>query len=562
MDAKNRRSEHEDTDQETDLTLEMDHNNSETDQNNSETDQNNTESESELNSTVENRKSDTETDQTDQETDHTLEAKSETDPNTSENELPKDRRSRRNEGKAPINYEKLHKGKTALEQNTLDKLKDKCNALREMANENKNRTNQATKENVQLKKDKTKADELTKKLQETVNQLKTELTEEKEKRREAEKHQENLTAEWRKLSENLDRMGKMKNELMERNKELEDTIKELRRENEEQKNQNTELETALAETQILIDNILDSHLERQEELEKLEASTEDIEFQEKTRQMLIADSNGRKIAKYLDSGNTIWTTPEDVYTTEHLLDYVKREEETLKRQDLIYICLGTNDVRKRKRSADTAENITSAMGQIQKWTAAKYLQPPPLEDIILNTEMAILQRTIQKKLPEDDYITNGLANQPRSKILSKDGIHITDAAAKTMAEKIPGNPKGKEPGHLPSTTKTQEVTETEVELNQKVAKYVIRRRRTGLDEIEEQTGVTLVLKTNDRDPICLIAIKGRPSDVERAKRELQKSEREKQRNILRRKIKQKESQYVSTMQKDTADLAANAGIPT
>ena len=111
-----------------------------------------------------------------------------------------------------------------------------------------------------------------------------------------------------------------------------------------------DLQTLLDETEQINDHLLREHMNKQEP--KPSTSHENLPRPKpnKTKKMLIADSNRKYISPHLDTEESDWAVMSGVYTTDELLDLIDSGEhnDTLKQQEIVVIMLGTNDIRGSK----------------------------------------------------------------------------------------------------------------------------------------------------------------------------------------------------------------------
>jgi hypothetical protein len=127
------------------------------------------------------------------------------------------------------------------------------------------------------------------------------------------------------------------------------------------------------------------------------------------------------------------------------------------------------------------------------------------------------------------------------KTLQEDGVHITEYAAGKLARAITkavqGNAEtdseeeesGAETRKEPEPSRKApeaDVTESEIEINTDVARYIIKRRRAGLDELEQEHNIRITLKTEEKDPKCLLAAKGKKRNVDEAIVHIKRLERD------------------------------------
>ena len=506
-------------------------------------------------------------------------------------ETEETRKSKRLNRKDKINYHNLNRGKSGAnnpqegrQKPSAKIFKTQIELLREMTKSNQ-------RETMELKEDKTKLREENKELREENKELKSEITllhkqlttqteeirkrkniakeakDEQQNEREKIEKMETKEEEMRKEVENLKiEVDTYKRQQKERKTEVEAVRKENSKlteelgsqrfraaqneakhqkviEDMEQKlkakeeellentartrvieSQLEDARTTLEEAQVMIDNLLDSQTYEEPKPQEKEETPKP---RKKQKAFLIADSNGRQIIQHLNLDSTDWTTTQDIFTLDHLLEKLKDREAMVNwKYENVFISLGTNDIKDRKGTIETAKKILEAMRVLNKYSSAKvyYVQPPPLGDPLLNTEMAILQRQIAKKL-EGQYIPNDLKNYPKSKTLNEDGIHITDLAAKIIATSIEERQQPSIP-EKPAQKEKDEKYETELELETQTAKYVIRRRRQGLNEAEDETQTRISLKTAEDDERCVLAISGKRENVKKAIQILKKKEDE------------------------------------
>ena len=392
--------------------------------------------------------------------------------------------------------------------------------LKEMSNTEKLEEEIAEKgrEIEKLKKD---VETQKRKQKELKNEQET-LTREKERiDEELASHKERLTEELISQQNNMQQDNNLREKLEESERKLKNKEEENREAIARYKALETQLEetqTTLAETQSMIDTLLDNQM-----IGEKTTVIEERTPPKKPKCLLIADSNGRQIKEFLDHDNTSWTTTDDIFTLPHLLKKLEDREGVKKwKYEEVYISLGTNDVKNKNGTMETAKRVQEALRIMGKYTKARayYVQPPPLGSTIENTEMAILQRIIIKKIP-DQYISNDLKSHPKGKTLREDGVHITEFSAKAIAATIEERRANRE--QKQKDTKGEDA-EAEIELNPKTAKYVIKRRRLGLNEIESETNTKITIKTNENDPRCVLSIIGSRDNITKARQELQKRE--------------------------------------
>ena len=184
----------------------------------------------------------------------------------------------------------------------------------------------------------------------------------------------------------------------------------------------------------------------------------------KEKNLLITDSNGKYLK--LDNTTTTWTTPRNIYTTEHLQDYIVNNTETIRQQDHIIIMLGTNDIRKHTTAKDTYNKLRHCTDTITQITNApiSITQIPPTRyplDTDIHIENTRLNLTLQTTpIPNTNTIlTMDMLTTPDD--IESDGFHLSQTGADKISNILNSTPtpKTQTPTKQTPTNPRQNLTE-------------------------------------------------------------------------------------------------------
>ena len=369
----------------------------------------------------------------------------------------------------------------------------------------------------------------TEKLQEKINKLTKSKDDEKKKRKEMEKAKKETEKTIQKLQEQKEQDQK--------------TIQELNDKLEETREMAKDLQTLLDETEQINDHLLREHMNKQEP--KPSTSHENLPRPKpnKTKKMLIADSNRKYISPYLDTEESDWAVLSGVYTTDELLDLIDSGEhnDTLKQQEIVVIMLGTNDIRgskgrKEKSGSQVYTQLLKACDKITTHlnTPTAIVQIPPQSSPAHDIEVAVLNTRMETTQTETPQIihTQDIRKKPKDKILQKDGFHLTETGGEKIAQNINEATK--------NITKPAELKVHKIDTERDNAKFVIGRQGTRIESLRNKYNVTITTenKKDGQDSYCVIAIKGLKDNTDAAAKEIRQI-LDKANQDLRQKIQEK-----------------------
>ena len=213
--------------------------------------------------------------------------------------------------------------------------------------------------------------------------------------------------------------------------------------------------------------------------------------------------------------------------------------------------LGTNDLKLGKSHITTFNNLKQAANIIHTKLKAHIaiIQIPPQQNMTTNTEIEMLNRTLQKHMHPTPIIntSQALSNKPLAKLLQPDGIHITETAALIISQQINNylstktssspnqeltppttthqqqttytNPT---PTYNPAATnKTQPQTPTTpphctetYSVPADLAGHIIKKNEEGLKDLKRTFNTTITRENNTQNKTCTFTITGTNRNIQ------------------------------------------------
>ena len=344
----------------------------------------------------------------------------------------------------------------------------------------------------------------------------------------------------------------------------------LEEENKHLQQVNSDLKQQLAEVKQLKDNLLDKLISTPKAAPT--PKQPEIEI------LYIADSNRTLITPKLKSEYT-WTITQDIYTSQQLIEFIEAKQYTnyFTSFDNIIIMIGTNDIRLNMDTRTTFNNIKQSinilMNKLQRNVTV--LQIPPQKDQTINAEVEMLNRMIEKHMHATHIITTSttLNTQPLTTLLTEDGYHISETAAKIIAKLIneltitktknrhqrdnspqPSTSQQQPPQHTPQHIKHTPTTSLPLQTHQRkeqnhttpethqhqyssthryhtppeiqrlidtytipsnMAGHIIRKNEQGIKDLQEKYKTKITKENNEKTKTCTFTITGPPQNVKR-----------------------------------------------
>jgi hypothetical protein len=274
-------------------------------------------------------------------------------------------------------------------------------------------------------------------LQKAYTHLNTKRREQEEELLNQKKTAEKIDKHLREVLKTAEEQETLISEMQKKMEKMNIKIKEL--EKERTKNEKERLE----EKQELesVGDTVRRQMKYIEELEQLNSDllarvTKDTK-KEKTKALLVADSNGREIIRHLQDLSMDWDRTTNTFKTEDL-QYLKSQD--LQKYSSIMIMLGTNNVKDGDDGYKEAERYMERVRELKDKTRAKVTvaQIPPIDRRNGRLEREIFNRQLKNRMTEITDVMETPEEQTKMAAVDilKDQLHLTESAAKTYALKM------------------------------------------------------------------------------------------------------------------------------